>query len=487
LLLLEASRENPSRQSLGRQVIVIAAMSEKEGKDAAAGSPPAPDDAAESEEDEEVKITNSNENGDDDDDEEEEEEGVDDGDDEEEEEGDDDDDDVGLRGEDIARVMQSKGPVVIKCVLLKHLRSDGKDGKPHPTSPHADGTHHRVVLVEDIEEVQIDVTPEKTHIQELLGGPFTFLGQYEEEGTVVIARKDLPDNLAELPVKQLRELCRDHSVDTSSVVEKADLVDALWATQLPHNPHQLQPPLDKVRVRGDILLMRVAKTDEALDDDNDEENAEDGSAKDKKKAAHQKLRVLPNDEFFLDYSKEEYVNFASRTDVRAPEPADDDEEGEEDDDDDEEEDDDEDYDPSMEDEEEKQAMLNLVMGEVLRKFREEHGRGPDTRELLEIRGHVASQLDVEVATLEALEASAAAAEASAKKRKKGKGEEGADGEADDDGDDGKPSKHVKFQASLKRDDSEDGDGDEEGESKPKAIDGKAPSKKGNGETCSTSD
>lgn len=480
MLLAVGGREGkpPRQQSLGicfdfAAKVITSTMSEEENKNAAAGSPPDPD--ADSDEDEEVKITNSDENGDDD------EEGVDD---EEEEEEDDDDDHVALRGEDIARVLQSKGPVVIKCVLLKHIRSDGKDGKPHPTSPHADGTHQRVVLVEDIDEVQIDVTPEKTQIQELLGGPFTFLGQYEEEGTVVIARKDLPDNLADLSVKQLRELCRDHYLDTSGVLEKSDLVDALWATQLPYNPHQLQPPLDKVRVRGDILLMRVAKTDEALDDDDDDDN--EGSAKNKKKAAHNKLRVLPNDEFFLDYSKEEYVNFASRTDVHAPEPAEDDDDEEEEDDD-EEEEDDEDYDPSMEDEEEKQAMLNLVMGEVLRKFREEHGRGPDTRELLEIRGHVASQLDVEVATLEALEESAAAAAASAKKRKKAKGEDGVDGGegGSDEGEDGKPSKHVKFQASLKRGDSDDDAGEDE--SKPKAIDAQSPPKEGNGETCPTSD
>jgi Family of unknown function (DUF5880) len=477
-------------------------MSTEEDGKAAGWSPPAAADA-ESDEDDEVKVTNSNDN-DDEDEEEEEEEDEEDAGDEEDDEEEDDDDDVALRGEDIAHALRSKGPVVIKCVLLKHLRSDGKDGKPHPASPHADGTHHRVVLVEDIEEVEVDVTPERTRIQELLGGPFTFLGQYEDEGTVVIARRDLPDNVADLSVKQLRELCRDHYLDTSGGLEKSDLVDALWATQLPYNPHQLQPPLDRVRVRGDILLMRVAKTDEALDDDDDDDDDknEDGTdggqveKKAKKRSAHQKLRVLPNDEFFLDYTKEEYVDFASRTDVRAPEPAEDDEEDdeEEDDEEDEDDDDDDDYDPSMEDEEEKQAMLNLVMGEVLRKFREEHGRGPDTRELLEIRSHVASQLDVEVATLEALEESAAAAAAaSAKKRKKGKtggggGAGEADGEGgDDDGDDGKPSKHVKFQASLKNDESDDDKDGEENESKPKADNAKSPSKEGNGEALPSSD
>ena len=38
------------------------------------------------------------------------------------------------------------------------------------------------------------------------------------------------------------------------------------------------------------------------------------------------------------------------------------------------------------DDEDKAAMFNLVMNEVLRQYREENGRGPDTKELLEMSG-----------------------------------------------------------------------------------------------------
>ena len=49
------------------------------------------------------------------------------------------------------------------------------------------------------------------------------------------------------------------------------------------------------------------------------------------------------------------------------------------------------------DEEDKSAMFNLVMNEVLRQYREDHGRGPNTKELLELRANIANELDVKVA------------------------------------------------------------------------------------------
>jgi alkanesulfonate monooxygenase SsuD/methylene tetrahydromethanopterin reductase-like flavin-dependent oxidoreductase (luciferase family) len=42
-------------------------------------------------------------------------------------------------------------------------------------------------------------------------------------------------------------------------------------------------------------------------------------------------------------------------------------------------------------------MFNLVMNEVLRQYREENGRGPNTQELLELRANIARELGVEIA------------------------------------------------------------------------------------------
>ncbi|CAB9502947.1 expressed unknown protein [Seminavis robusta] len=58
----------------------------------------------------------------------------------------------------------------------------------------------------------------------------------------------------------------------------------------------------------------------------------------------------------------------------------------------------------MTEDEEKSAMLNIVLSELLRKFREENGRGPSSVEVLEIRASVAEQLEMEVATHESIEA-----------------------------------------------------------------------------------
>lgn len=305
-----------------------------------------------------------------------------------------------IQGQDIAKVLRDKGPLV-RCVLLRHMRTDGKDTKPHPTQT-KDTPHQRQVLTELIDEIELDTTPQKAMVKEILGGTFTFLGQFETEGIVVMARKELPEDLESLSIKELREMCDDRKIDTTDILEKQELIDALLDSELPVNPHKLQPPLDGLVVRGDILLLKVAETNEALDEGGEPIE----------------MNILSNDEFFLNYTKSEYVKFASRTDIVASEQEDD-EEGDDEEESDNEEEEDEDYDMGDEgedDEEERRAMLNLVMSEVLRKFREENGRGPDTRELLEIRSKVAEQLDVEVATFDEIAGEEEEEEATSEKR-----------------------------------------------------------------------
>lgn len=348
-----------------------------------------------------------------------------------------------LHGADIAQVLQSQGPVVT-CVLLRHMRADAKDVKPHRLNSKVDATHKREVLMELIDEIQVDTTPSRSHIRELLG-PFTFIGQFPTEGLMAMARRELPENISNLSISALREWCDELDVDTEGIIEKSELVQALEATRLPVNPHQLQPPLDKHVVRGDILLLKVAETEETLDEENDK----DGEKEEKE------LKVMSNEEFFLNYTKEEYVAFASRTDVVAPtvesdeEGEDGEEEGEEqeeeDDDDDE---DDGDYDPTEEgectEEEEKRVMLNLIMAEVLRKFREDKGRGPSSEELLELRRQVAAPLGLEVTTVDDMKRPATEQDGDHEDRpsKRVKFNGSADGEgegaADNDDDDQKP-------------------------------------------------
>src|SRR6185436_18678620 len=102
------------------------------------------------------------------------------------------------------------------------------------------------------------------------------------------------------------------------------------------------------------------------------------------------LSALSNHEFFLNYTKQEYIAFASRTDVVAPCPPpqqSDSEEEEEDDDEDEdgeeeegnEDSDDDAFEPGEDTKlgvAEKNGLLNVIMNEVLRKYRVDHGRGP---------------------------------------------------------------------------------------------------------------
>jgi hypothetical protein len=387
-----------------------------------------------------------------------------------------------LGGADIAQLLTSTGPVV-KAVLLHCSKTTDEEGNQKPAATvdkraslpkenHGDESFAeknnnttsestptpRLVLTDLIEQIEIDTTPNKSMVAKTLGGPFTFLGQYEEEGIVLMIR-NLPDDLDEvvrnemeeeeddddgegdgdvnvsqqLPrlfkISQLKTLCHERDIDTQGMLEKADLVKALMEYQdslPPYNPHQLQPPLHKARVRGNILCLKVAETPEELDNDHDdsdeavaEENADgdDGDGNDggetdhDETAATKEVVVMSNDEFFLDYTKDEYVKFASRADIPEhelpdPEEAEEDDEEEEDDDDDYVEDQEEEEEgaafiPGEEgevlDEEDRNAMFNLVMNEVLRQYREDNGRGPNTRELLELRASIAKELDVKVA------------------------------------------------------------------------------------------
>jgi hypothetical protein len=463
-----------------------------------------------------------------------------------------------LGGTDIANLLASTGPIV-KAVLLRcrHTNAKEEDDNMKPatesrpmdekvgdetcnvchvetalTAPLADVSSSasslqepRVLLTDLIEQIEIDTTPKKSMVAKTLGGPFTFLGQYEDEGIMLMIR-NLPDDLEDVvqiereeedhegndtaesiklfqelsrlyKTSQLKILCHQRDVDTEGMLEKADLVKALldYQGQLPpYNPHHLQPPLHKTRVRGDILCLKVAQTAEELDVD-DEHDEETENADDDQIAAKE-IVVMPNEEFFLDYTRDEYIRFASRTDIPEYEPTDpeaasnDEDEGDD-------YDDDEDNDESVAfipgeqgeelDEEDKTAMFNLVMNEVLRQYREDNGRGPNTRELLELRASIAKELDVKVAQVPDADwnekakntPSPSSKKIAFQKEDKVKefvphedeynydGEPGAsamDGVDDDDDDDGysePPSKKMKTA------DKEDDDGDDD--SKPAAV------------------
>eukprot|EP00536_Pseudo-nitzschia_multiseries_P002921 jgi/Psemu1/252141/estExt_Genewise1Plus.C_410122 len=335
-----------------------------------------------------------------------------------------------LGATDVRKVMKSQGPVVTTVILRCTPSSSTidaaheEDSKPAALSQ-AEAQEHsrsmpeetsnengekvastpRVVLTDSIEEAKIDTTPSKSKVAEMLGGPFTFLGQYEDEGIVLMA---------------LKAVCFQRDIDTEAMTEKRELVEALVEYQKrlpPFNPHKLQPPLHKARVRGDIIVMKVAETPEELDDDDGEakeKSIQSNDSSNKKEA----IKMPSNDEFFLDYSKEAYIKFASRTDIpeheieleeRDEEDGEENETGEngestiigvgdgDNDDEDDDEDDNDDHDREQIDENDKSAMFNLVMNELLRQYREENGRGPNTKELLELRSNIARELGVEIA------------------------------------------------------------------------------------------
>ena len=445
-----------------------------------------------------------------------------------------------LGGLDVARVLQSEGPVV-KCVVLRAPKQtvveDRKvaadativEDTKNPPDESASETQSseapaKKELLEDlVDEIEIDTTPQKNQVQEVLGGPFTFIGQYESEGIVLMALRGFVEEIdaddgdskddgsengpefASMSVKELRAQCEAWDVDTENMLEKQDLVDALKTKEqeLPAvNPHSLQPPLHNMRVRGDILILKVAEVDEPLDSeesDADENDAtpEHAAAADEDKvdenkkpaeghqaeiteqneAALPKAVIQPsNAEFFLPYTKAEYLSFAARTDIEATSPTPnaganghdgEEEEEEEDDDDDDENNNENEEDENdeefrlaaaameeMTEEEEKSAMLNIVMSELLRKFREENERGANSREVLEIRASVAEQLGMEVATYDETEEEA---QDGTEDRKRA---------AEPSDSEGPKRKRVKFDSSVKGENTVDEEAKAEAESVP---------------------
>jgi Family of unknown function (DUF5880) len=345
----------------------------------------------------------------------------------------------------IATVLKSAGPIV-RCVLLQHMRPSGRDVHPHldasvvldldtkPSTkttaattfpPEEDATDltelpiHppkcREVLTELIQELNVDTTPGLNGVQNILGGNFTFIGQYPDEGIVLMARADQfadLDDVDELSIRELKAIIQDNldviDVNPATMLDRSDLVQAVKEAQLPINPHVLQPPFDDFAVRGDILLMRVADNPDDNDDDDDDNEHDPVLAMNKAISEFTSTTAIPNDEFFLDYTKEEYILFASRTDIVPLHTEDDtdeydDEEDREEVDDDEyekggegDDDDDDEYtgDNLLDEEEDKRVLLNLILGEVIKSFRHENGRGPDSEELLELRSQVAEKLNL---------------------------------------------------------------------------------------------
>ncbi|CAJ1953410.1 unnamed protein product [Cylindrotheca closterium] len=296
-----------------------------------------------------------------------------------------------LESADIAKVLSSKGPIV-KCVMLRATPQTGTtDGDKKPSAKPSTAEEGRVIP-DLIDEIEIDTTPSKSMVSKTLGGSFTFLGQYEDEGVVLMIR-NIPEDavpfkkedLGSEKLSNLRSLCEERDINMEGMLEKSDLVNALIKdSELPPvNPHSLQPPLNKKVVRGDILILKVAETEEELDDEDEASEAPE-------------VNVPSNDEFFLDYTKSQYIAFASRTDIEEESSEESDREAEEG-----EEGEAYQLDPNETiDEEDKSAMFNLVMNEVLRHYREENGRGPNTHELLELRASIAKELDVEVPNIE---------------------------------------------------------------------------------------
>ena len=284
-----------------------------------------------------------------------------------------------LMGVDIAKVLRSKGPVVSAVVLRCRKDSDDYDDDDDAKKPTA-GSAASLLLPDLVDQVQIDTTPKKSEVEKLLGGPFTFLGQYEEEGIMLMVRRGCV-------------LAQEEDDDNDD--------DHVPSELPPRNPHRLQPPFTDARIHGDIVCMRVAEVDDPLDDDNT-----------KNTAVAKPVDVDSNDEFFLDYTKKEYLTFAARTDVVppvAPEHAQEDEDivsddeeedaaewsGEEQGD-----DDDDDHDDEEPSEEEAQgAMMQLVPGTVLKQFQDQNGREPDEQELAVLKLTVAHKLGAMMGTI----------------------------------------------------------------------------------------
>ena len=343
---------------------------------------------------------------------------------------------------DIGSMLRSTGPVV-KCVLLRAAGAEDEQKKPAAaTTTNDDGASaspeqedgkkkaaadegggdgqpqaqpsQPPILTDLIEEIEIDTTPKKAMVQHVLGGPFTFLGQYEDEGIMVMVRR--PD------------FADDDDDDDDSEDDHSDEDQEDGENKPPLNMHRLQPPLHKKEVYGDILLMRVAPVNDEPEEDEEQEEEAEADADDEEQEEEEQeeesdeataaaaaaeaaaaASAVSNDDFFLDYTRAEYLKFAARTDIPEHEIDDGEDEeeeidGEEASDDDEEGSDEEfgledlcdDDDEDEDDEDAQVGMMNLIFGQILRRFREENGRGPDTRELLEMRSALAERLGVEV-------------------------------------------------------------------------------------------
>jgi len=237
-------------------------------------------------------------------------------------------------GLDIQKIMKSSGPVVTAVVLQ------------------ADGTVH---------EILFDTTPKRQHAADVLGGPFTFLGQYESEGIMLMIRKSENEN----------------------------------EQQLPLNQHKLHVPFESSQVYGDILCIRVAAEDEDEEDDNKDEAVVTVMA-------NNSSETKSNEEFFLPYTVEEYKVFAARTDVVAPvAPVEDDEDINDDEDDDEEEEDEEMEGESDSDDDDDEAdgeggggldIMDMLMAQVLQRFQVENDRMPNEEELTALESAIAQKL-----------------------------------------------------------------------------------------------
>ena len=107
------------------------------------------------------------------------------------------------QGADIAKVLSSQGPIV-KCVILRTGTdsSNLEDQKPKAKSDDDSNSDDRPILTSLIDEIEIDTTPAKSMVAKTLGGPFTFLGQYEEEGIVLMVR-DVPKDGPEITKEEL--------------------------------------------------------------------------------------------------------------------------------------------------------------------------------------------------------------------------------------------------------------------------------------------
>ena len=273
-----------------------------------------------------------------------------------------------LQGADIAKVLSSEGPIV-KCVILRAAVAgatndtingeEQEDKKPPAKKENGDSNSNnnnddddepcrRPILTNLINEIEIDTTPSKSMVAKILGGSFTFLGQYEDEGIVLMMRNQQGD-----------------------------------ADNLPVNPHKLQPPFQDATVRGDILVLKVAPEEPA--DGDDEENNNNC------------IVNKSNEEFFLNYTMDEFMKFAARTDVVAPVVSMEDieeDENEEDasDEEDEAEEEMEGEDDSEDEEEGAGGFMELLMGQVMQRFQQENGRMPDELELQALQGAIAQKL-----------------------------------------------------------------------------------------------